>query len=222
MSSTSDEAEFPPEEFFDRDNHDVHVVLGERLFTFPFNRDKAAEGGVPWDQPHEISFDEKGARRAQEAVGLGLPPVGGVSVGPAISAISRKPDPGSAHGTCYVINTNNLRLRTPWTAAEWSEEEGDALEPRWGKNRMEALLAGPQGRVVHVAVRWDDAGTCKANAQLVPLAQNPEIWFQLRNGLIAGRVGYPPAADGGKAQTIPLVNVTSLTPDSEDGPGGQP
>src|SRR5262249_25090428 len=141
-----DQPEFPPDQYFAKDNHDVHVVLGERLFTFPFNQKKADRGEVPWDPPQEVKPQDRGARRAQEAVGVRLDPVGDVPVGPAFSAISHKPDPGSAHGTCYIINTNNLRLATPWTAAEWSDEEGTPLEAPWGANRMEALLAGPQGR----------------------------------------------------------------------------
>ena len=31
MSSTSDDANVPPEKYFAKDNHDVHVVLEKRL-----------------------------------------------------------------------------------------------------------------------------------------------------------------------------------------------
>ena len=85
------------------------------------------------------------------------------------------------------------------------------------------LLAGPHGKVFRLKLTnlsaWRN-GVLKlpenlGEVECVHLGHQTEIWTQLRNGCIAGRVLYHetvPRNGSSSSRVVPLVNITALTP----------
>lgn len=159
--------------------------------------------------------------------------------GPAVATIPVKPEPGASSCiTCYLVNAQNLNYRNAWTAEEWNDiPDGPDLPP--AKNvdvdAVEMLVAGPRGLVFHIDLRnlrrWEPGRNARlvvdgiaepdvANATESPfdggsvtcvdLAPQTEVWQQLRGGCVMGRALYD---DGGERRVVPLVNITTLTPE---------
>jgi hypothetical protein len=140
--------------------------------------------------------------------------------GPALSTLPLHPDPSaSAACTCYLLNPDNLRYTTSWTWEDWNDQHVDvADDARETRDEFELLVATPAGKVYYVRQElWGDHR--RLSEQEVPLAQEAEIWNQLRNGLVAGSVLYH-GRPGGPA-VVPIVNVQSLVP-APAGQGRQP
>jgi len=151
--------------------------------------------------------------------------------GPVFAALPIKAEPGaSSCAFCYLVDARNLVSPNPWTAEEWDAPRAEDLEAAPGANATEAevLLAMPRGIVLRLKASNLQAldGVTKATRvnvvgdgvqyeiEPVELKREPEIWNQLRNGTIAGRALYR-ALQGAaprQARVLPLVNVTSLTP----------
>jgi hypothetical protein len=136
--------------------------------------------------------------------------------GPGFAILPIRPDPGSQFNTCFLINTENLFLPNPWTAANWdafdpaTQIETSATKPSeelppdpdWRQDGFELLIAGPQGKVFHV-----EGGTQKGGGtvQEIDLHEEPEIWAQLREGVIVGTVWCAKLN-----RVVPIVNATAV------------
>jgi hypothetical protein len=134
--------------------------------------------------------------------------------GPAFAVLPIRPDPASQFGTCFLMNTENLVLGNPWTAADWDAFEADGFAPPpplaaggWPDGDFELLVAAAQGKVFHV--RRAEGHTAVSE---VDLHTEPEIWAQLREGVVVGTVKYEEIG-----RILPIVNVTSLKVRNEGG-----
>jgi hypothetical protein len=143
--------------------------------------------------------------------------------GPAFGTLPVKREPAAtACLTCYLVDAENFTHRNAWTAEEWNDLDDEDLPPAPTADdpRLEAVLAGPRGAVFHLNLDltsdWTPGdvvpiGDGLGTIEQVDLRHEMEIWNQLRNGLVAGsalRTGGT-----GKPRVVPLVNITSLTPD---------
>jgi hypothetical protein len=131
--------------------------------------------------------------------------------GPGFAILPIRPDPGSQSDTCFLINTENLLLPNPWTAADWDAfdaaarkspapaEAQQAANPEWKalEDDFRMLVAGPKGKVYLVDF------AAKTVAEVPGLNTQVSIWNQLREGLIVGSTLY-------QDKVVPLVNVTSI------------
>lgn len=132
--------------------------------------------------------------------------------GPAFALLPVKPEPaGSACGLCYLVNAENLRAHNPWVSAAWNDSAIADAPASAEADEFEVLIAGPAGKVYHVQKHADAE---QPSVRRVDMSGESEIWSQLRNGCIAGAAEYThhPARE---PRVVPLVNVTSLTPDDE-------
>jgi hypothetical protein len=193
------------------------------------------------DKPELHDAYDDGQRRTLSVVrpqDWGPASVRATQRGPAFATLPLKPEPEPAAGVessqCYLINTQNLNFRNAWTAEEWNDTPGGVdLPPAQGamKNEVEALLAGPQGKVFRLALthisEWKRGMTARIIAtstseagdvqqrelgaiESVNLGSHMEVWHQLRGGTAMGRVYFD---DASGPRVIPLVNITTLTRD---------
>ncbi|HET9956016.1 MAG TPA: hypothetical protein VFQ61_16030 [Polyangiaceae bacterium] len=149
--------------------------------------------------------------------------------GPAFALLPVKPDPSSASfPTCFLINVQNLDSPNLWTVEEWNDGPGGPDYPTpQHPNEFEALVAGPRGAVFRLKITNVDAwrpGTQPlpnglGEIEAVDLANESEIWGQLRNGCIAGRALFQDTSTNKREnkhrpqkRVIPLVNITALQP----------
>jgi hypothetical protein len=175
-------------------HHNV-LVINPRSELYEFKVEQEGENAGRYASAPELKdFREPGYRKVH---GIATAGSDDDLVGPAIATMPRKPEPASSYWTCYLLNTKNLNYENPWIAANWSTSglppaESTDLAPQ----PPEVLLAGEDGRVYHVKATASDA---------IDLKKHPEIWQQLRNGTVAGRVRL----DG---RIVPILNVSSLNP----------
>ncbi|MFZ5894977.1 MAG: hypothetical protein ACOY0T_28210 [Myxococcota bacterium] len=187
------------------------------------------------DKPEKLDLFDYAERRT---MAIARPQDWGARVdrtrGPAFGTLPVKREPAATHCfACYLVDAQNLSFRNAWTAEEWNEIGADDLEPHPSADdeKLELLLAGPRGKVFYVKLDLERAGQdlwpCGRGTLLengsgyiesLNLRFEVEIWNQLRNGVVAGRVmSQRKAALDGKlpedVDYVPLVNVTSLIPD---------
>jgi hypothetical protein len=161
-----------------------------------------------------LDFDQLGARKVYNIARPTLSDPDPTPRGPGFAVLPIRPDPGSQYETCYLINTENLQMPSPWSAADWdavddnrgnapSRAPATASNPAAGPapSAFEVLLAGPGGKVFHV--QCDEGGNVTGTP--VDLGVEPEIWAQLREGVVVGSVRYAK-----NDRIMPIVNVTSV------------
>jgi len=187
-------------------HHDVLVITPRGEYhRFPVEKVGEEEGRYT-RSPLQPGGDEPGTRKVLNMAQQGTAEL---PRGPAFSTLAVNPDPAaSSCAACYLVNTENLNYVNPWTAAALSDGGPRVLEDeRWTDESFELLIAGPRGKVYHLAKGLESAPTVRE----VDLDGEVEVWAQLRNGLVAGSVEYrrPP---GEGPRVVPVVNVTSLTP----------
>jgi hypothetical protein len=162
-----------------------------------------------YDQSQIVDATDEGARKVYGIARPGAPDKD--IYGPAFAILPIRPDPGSQSDTCFLINTENLFLPNPWTAADWdafdiagsagpgapSPSRDIPEDPAWSPTMPPFLVAGPGGNVYFVDVA---AGRITA----VPdLRLQTSIWTQLREGLVVGTVLY-------QGRVTALFNIASL------------
>jgi hypothetical protein len=221
MSTTDPPSAPPPPREPPPEAHDVLLIPklvqpGEKL---PDGRSKMLQMSVKEDGSYDASRwlepQDKGARKvynvARQASAADPPR------GPGFAILPIRPDPGSQYNTCYLINTENLFMPNPWTAADWDafdldDDDGEptdatsaavAANPDWRESGFEILVAGARGQVFHVKADGKPNGVASINE--VALEAEPEIWGQLREGVIVGTVFYEK-----EQRVLPLVNAVSL------------
>jgi hypothetical protein len=124
-----------------------------------------------------------------------------------------------------------LNFRNAWTAEEWNDTPGGIdlpPAPSANQNDVEALLAGPQGKVFRLVLTslavWEPGTQARIVATVpdgggvvqrelgtvesVGLRRHMEVWHQLRGGTAMGRVYFN---DANGPRVVPLVNITTLT-----------
>ncbi len=185
------------------DTHDV-VIVPRRggVQRFPVDRQK----GVYSEPPQEFPRNQTGGRKARAVIKPSK------KFGPAFAIAPTRPEPAAQNGTCVLINQHNVRIRNPWTTARLNNEPAAGkvtedpfdrpLPNRDERDAFEVLLAGPEGKVY--LVRKLD-GAAPTITELPNMGLEGEIWYQLRNGFIAGSVHCFQ-----EGRVIPMVNVTSL------------
>ncbi len=149
----------------------------------------------------------------------------GQARGPAFAIMPVKPEPSaSSCAFCYLVNAQDVLAPNAWTAEEWDAPGGDDLSagPHANATEAEALLALPRGIVLRIkATGLENLDVLPNEVQPatvdhlgvtyeiepVRLNNETEIWSQLRNGCIAGRVYHRK-----RNRVIPLLNLTSLMP----------
>lgn len=217
------------------------VAEDDQFFRMPVEKPTSFDRRGPdghYVAPPELldahDYAQRSVLSVSDPAAWGPPAFADLERGPAFATLPVKPEPAVAFvGICYLVNTNNLNFRNAWTAEEWIDLPGGVnLPPTPGTNAtsFEALLAGPRGKVFRVHIdavdKWtpgsravasgDSDPASKCTVQCVDLREQSEIWSQLRNGAVIGRVLYRDEADG--ARVVPLVNITTLTPrESKDG-----
>jgi len=142
--------------------------------------------------------------------------------GPAFAALPIRPDPDAASfPTCFLINVEQLDVPNLWSIEEWDDGPGGQDLPTPDHpTGMEFLLALPQGRVLRLNLKdlasWPKGridvktlGSDKIELTDVDLRYESELWSQLRNGTIAGRVTV---GSNEQRKTLPMVNLTALLP----------
>jgi hypothetical protein len=163
--------------------------------------------------------------------------------GIAFGTLPVKAEPAATScGACYLVDAQNLRFSNAWTAEEWNAVDGVPDLPSDATAslpKFEVLIAGPRGKVFYLRVNlaregdgsdlWPaggppvDLGGARGDIECLDLRYETEIWNQLRNGAVAGRVLIRKKARTARPElratisTTPLVNITSLVPDDDLG-----
>jgi hypothetical protein len=209
------------------------VVDGEKFFRVPVVKVKRGTGpdvGLYDDPPELWDKTDTGQRKV---IGIAHPEDVDVSDtdrserGPVFAAMAVKAEPGaSSCATCYLVDAHNLTSPNVWTAEEWDAPLTENLPAAAGADAKEAevLLALSRGIVLRFKVSgldqlekgvpsktsFDLAEGVHYEIEPVQLKREVEIWNQLRNGTVAGRVLYRALQGDKSARILPLVNVTSL------------
>lgn len=228
----------PPKEVIEKDEiYRVPVVKVSGVVNQGDTEGDDVATGSYVDQPELLDSYDYAQRRALSIArpqDWGNPNQSGIVRGPAFGTIPVKREPAAtASGACYLIDAQNLTFRNSWTAEEWTSvslDEKDNLPAARSTDdaSFEVLLAGPRGKVFLLKVEiagmpWvpdepiaieittgENGKTRVGEICCLDLRHEVEIWNQLRNGLVAGRVYR--RAGGGKTFT-PIVNITTLVPD---------
>lgn len=206
-----------------RRNDDLHDIIvfrkaggaGER---FPIDRVTGRHGNA-----QHFPVQRTGGRKAR---GLARPNAGNAAgdTGPALAISPTRPEPAAQNGTCIIINQENVKVRNTWSTARLNNEPPDPNDPL-SKDPFDQPLE-PLPEVHELLVAWPDGEihlirkqTGHGNAPLVSsidMSLEGEAWYQLRNGLVAGRT--PIVSSGPPNRIVPIVNVASLEDDEPDPP----
>jgi hypothetical protein len=196
--------------------HDVLLIppIRTEKEVTPDNRSKMLRMEIKEDGSYKASTwldpDAEGARKVYNIARPG--PDDEPTRGPGFGVLPIRPEPGSQFNTCFLINTDNLRLPNPWTAAYWdAPDQSGELPPQrhtlWSGSAaidgFELLVATPQGKVFFVR-----GGSSQGDADRIDeldMSLEPEIWGQLREGVIVGTVMCVALN-----RIVPLVNPTAL------------
>ena len=188
----------------DDHQHDIYFVAkDEVLYKFPVNED-----GTYTKKPTAPAYSEPNLRHIHNLANPGLTEEKPRPRGPVFATLPVTAEPGPASiSTCYVINPNNLIYRNAYTAEEWffagtEERSGPTVD-----DDFDLIVAGPKGRIYLMEVR--NQGTAVACSQVgqQTLKHETDLWDQLRNGTVVGRVLF-------RDKIVPLVNVTSVQPEA--------
>jgi len=122
--------------------------------------------------------------------------------GPAIATLPLHPDPSATSAcTCYLINTENLKYPSVWISEEFSDPPGGFnANGEVGADSFELVIASPSGDVYHL-----QAANGRSDMTKIDLSEEVDIWQELRNGCVAGRVRY-------RDRIVPIVSVDALSP----------
>jgi hypothetical protein len=208
-----------------RDDLGIGGPPGRRLERFPVDKvtgrfknesgqTKAPVG--PNDEGHRPTIN-LGARGAGTDADPGR--------GPVLSALPLHPSPAaSSASTCYLLNVQNLNYTTPWTAEEWNDQpNGPDAVGYVGKDEFSLLIASPAGKVYYLEKKAGCAQPPKHDDPCfvfreVELRGETEIWGELRNGCVVGRVVYERKSAAPRSEkVVPLVNIDSLNPRTPKG-----
>lgn len=233
----------PPDVVKDDELYRVPVVKEGSVVNQGQVEEEEARTGSYIDGPELLDSYDYAQRRTLSTArpqDWGNPDQYEIARGPAFGTLAVKREPAAtASGACYLINALNLTFRNSWTAEEWTSvslDEKDDLPAALSTDdkRFEVLLAGPRGKVFHLKLEvagmpWTNQpvyimtgengkSTFLGEIRCLDLRHEVEIWNQLRNGLVAGRV-YWRGGDGKKF--TPIVNITTLVPDEGDTEKGE-
>jgi hypothetical protein len=213
------------------DKHDVIIlpknvvkpeIAGQKQMVvqrFPIDRENGS-----YDGPEDLRVQIPGGRKARA---LAAPDE---SYGPGLLVAPTRPEPAAQNGTCIIINQEHVRVRNAWTAARLNSEpqvvvsndpaavavaaaENQLIEPdiylqpipnRDRDEKFEMLIASGGGKIYYVR-------DGQAPEPLENLGNEGEIWYQLRNGFVAGSVF---CRQHGKV--LPMVNVLAISKVNDD------
>jgi hypothetical protein len=186
------------------------------------------------DMPEKLDFYDYAQRRTVAIArpqDWGPPERRHVQRGPAFGTLPVKREPAATScAACYLIDAQNLTFENAWIAEEWNDFGSDDREaaPSADDPSFKMLIAGPRGKVFRLEVNLVDGGddlwpvgeqrpigddATFGSVESLDLRYEMEIWNQLRNGCVAGRV-----LTRREAEVIPLVNVTTLIPPEMSSP----
>jgi hypothetical protein len=193
------------------DEHDIIFFrkegTGERFPIDPGLHEHGAAKRFP--------IGDAGGRKARD---LARPDAGSLPahthVGPAMAIAPTRPEPASQNGTCVIINQENVAIRNTWSTARLNNEPNPAaVDPFDGplaplRSTFEIAVAWPDGEVQLLQKKRGFGQTLTSTP--LALGREGELWYQLRNGLVAGRV----VLFVGGSRVVPVVNVASLEDDN--------
>lgn len=156
--------------------------------------------------------------------------------GPAFGTLPVKREPAATGClACYLVDAQNSTFENAWTAEDWNDLGAGNRPAALSADdpEFQVLVAGPRGKVFHLHVKLQDASGEElwepgrrdefadggGSLQSLDLRFETEVWNQLRNGCVAGAaMTYAGSTSDteGTPQVMPLVNITSLTPQSVD------
>jgi hypothetical protein len=182
--------------------HDIYFASTNRtLYKFPVDPD----GGYT-RQPEAPAYSEPNIRHIHNLANPAMIEDSSRPRGPVFATLPVTKEPAAtSFGICYVINPNNLRYRNAYTAEEWHGSHApEASGPKIPED-FELLVAGPRGRIYHMKVTEHGESIECNRLEQHELKVETDIWEQLRNGTVVGRVLF-------RNEIVPLVNVTSVQP----------
>lgn len=189
-------------------HHDVLLIAADdRFYRFPVEKNAGPDQHLYTDEPVVPALIDPGTRKIRNLAQQGDGGELGPRRGPVFATLPLNPEPASSSSlTCYLINTRNLEYQNPWTAQEWSQAPSARPKLVVPDCEFRMLVAAPDGKVYLLEKQ---AGSGTPSVRLADQS-NLEVWSQLRNGTVVGRVLY----EDQKAprEIVPLVNMTSLIP----------
>jgi hypothetical protein len=186
----------------DDQKHDIYFMAKDKVvYKFPVNK----EDGSYTEKPSQPHYSEPNLRHIYNRAHPNLTDAADERPrGPVFATLPLTAEPGPASiSTCYVINPNNLNYRNAYTAEEWSwagamENPGPSTP-----EKFELIVAGPKGRIYHLRVGAGEDNAACSQLDRETLKTETDVWEQLRNGTVLGRVLF-------KDRIVPLLNVTSV------------
>lgn len=184
-------------------HHDIYFVApDEVLYKFPVD-----DNGSYTLPPRTPAYSEPNLRHIHNLANPAVTEEEPRPRGPVFATLPVTAEPSAASiVTCYVINPNNLIYRNAYTAEEWFSPGAEERPGPTIPDDFDLIVAGPRGRIYHLEVRdGGETATCKQLSH-DELKVETEVWDQLRNGTVVGRVLF-------REEIVPLVNVTSVQPE---------
>jgi hypothetical protein len=184
-------------------NHDIYFVsTNDVLHKFPVDDD-----GYYTRRPRRPAYSQPNLRHIHNVANPGVTEEQPRPRGPVFATLPVTAEPGPAsYVTCYVINPNNLIYRNAYTAEEWFSAGAEEKPGPTIPDDFDLIVAGPKGRIYLMQVTTNGQTAACRRLQQDELKHEMDLWEQLRNGTVVGRVLF-----GDKI--VPLVNVTSVQPE---------
>jgi hypothetical protein len=196
----------------DDTKHDIYFASKERvIYKFPVDPD-----GRYTREPETPAYSEGNMRHIHNVADPSLTDEKPGQRGPVLATLPLTQEPTAASVVlCYVINPNNLNYRNAYTSEEWFAPGAPEKDAPVFSEEFELVVAGPKGRIYHLHVK-NEAPTDGGDSEREPdqeircvrvpretLITEMDVWGQLRNGTVVGRVVF-------QNRVVPLVNVTSI------------
>jgi hypothetical protein len=209
--------------------HDILLIRKEfipgqrpsRLERFPVDKTTGAYRNDPAAAKAAVRPEGEGYRPTLNLGSTGGGTSAEPSRGPALSTLPLHPSPAASSATsCYLVNPQNLRYDNAWISEEFSDPPGGYnVEGRVGEDSFSLLVATPAGKVYYIEKKEGVTDKKGLAFHEVRLGFETEIWAQLRNGCVVGRVIYEnaPGRKSRKDKVVPLVNIDSLNPVDAEG-----
>lgn len=211
-------------------HHDVVIfpipqaASSTQCYRFPINRESGSAGtvGSYTQSPKLRGISDEGQRKALSFMRPSHfdEKNDGNRRGPAFAVAAVKAEPSEVGFlTCFLINADYFRQPNHWTVEEWDDTpDGPDYPPKHHPAEIDVLMAAPWGEVLRLKLQmpaggwkgWQETKIGKPGEEFgsisrVDLKEESEVYYQLRNGCIAGRSWFE-----AENKTIPLVNITAL------------
>jgi hypothetical protein len=193
--------------------HDIYFVGDDdALYKFPVD----PNGGYT-KPPETPAYSDPNLRHIHNVANPGRTEEPPLPRGPVFATLPITDEPTAASFiTCYVINPKNLIYRNAYTAEEWFSPGAKEAPGPTIPDDFDLIVAGPKGRIYLMQVTGNGTKSTCRQLQRQELKHEMDLWEQLRNGTVVGRVLFG-------EKVVPMVNVTSVQSGSQPAqPGVRP